>query len=60
MTHIIIWPEYRTLTNEQLRVFYEDAKANGELDRAFVFDNPDVIDMKAALSDAGHFTFATR
>ena len=54
-TFLIIWPERRVLTAEQIEVWFDDAVANDEL----IKDEADTIEDKAmALDSLGHITLA--
>jgi len=54
-TFLIIWPERRVLTAEQIEVWFDDAVANDEL----IKDEADTIEDKAmALDSLGHITLS--
>ena len=50
----IIWPEHRWIPEEQIRIWYYDAVANGEATVAL--DSKDSEGMALALHNIGHIT----
>ncbi len=48
----IIWPEYRFVSEKQIRTWYGDAVANGEADAGL--NDPE--EMASELSSIGHIT----
>jgi len=54
-TFLMIWPERRVVTAEQIEVWFDDAVANDEL----IKDEADTIEDKAmALDSLGHITLS--
>jgi hypothetical protein len=51
----IVWPEQRFVSADQIRTWYSDAVANGEMAREYL-DLTDVGRMAEGLSDAGMIT----
>jgi len=50
----LVYPEKRIVGEETIRVWYSDAHANGEVEG--YDDEPDTMEMAAALEDAGLIT----
>jgi hypothetical protein len=50
----IIWPEHRWVDENQIKVWYSDALANGEVDNEDIFDDPEA--MARELHDIGTIT----
>ena len=56
-TFLMIWPERRVLTAEQIEVWFDDAVANDELTK----DEDDTIEDKAmALDSLGRITLGSK
>jgi len=56
-TFLMIWPERRVLTAEQIEVWFDDAVANDELTK----DENDTIEDKAmALDSLGRITLGSK
>lgn len=53
-----IWPQTKFLPEEQIRVMYSDAVANGEVDEPVLEADAPLSDVCAALESAGLVTFA--
>lgn len=49
----IIWPQYRTVSEEQIRIWYADAVANGDAENT---DLTDPAQMAQELSSIGFIT----
>ena len=56
-TFLMIWPERRVLTAEQIEVWFDDAVANDELTK----DEADTVEDKAmALHELGRITLGSK
>lgn len=56
-TFLMIWPERRVLTAEQIEVWFDDAVSNDELTK----DEGDSVEDKAmALHQLGHITLGSK
>ena len=52
----IIWPERRLVDEDQIRVWFDDAVANGDLPEEYAQNITEPEEMARELSDIGHIT----
>jgi hypothetical protein len=55
----VIWPDPRWVSEAQIRSWYDDAVADGDIAEEYLFAH-DVETMQRALSDCGFVTFGRR
>jgi hypothetical protein len=54
--HYIVYPDDRRIREDEIRMRYQDAVANGEAEEGY----DDIEDIKAELEDGGLVTFSKR
>jgi len=52
--HYIVYPNGRRIREDEIRIWYQDAVANGEADGGY----DDIEDIKAELEDGGKVAFS--
>ena len=54
--HYIVYPNGRRIREDEIRIWYQDAVANGEAEEGY----DDIEDIKAELEDGGKVAFSKR